>query len=83
MGADVIDPHMRNSNNGLLECTNEDCVAECNGRSKKWNRDLLAVLNFRRIWDAYMGGNDRPERFTSEAGYTRVTRNTTVRKYGN
>jgi len=46
---------------GLLECTNEDCVAECNGRSKKWNRDLLAVLNFRRIWGAHVDGDDRPE----------------------
>ena len=39
----------------------EHCVAECNGQSKKWNRDLLAVLNFRRIWNAYVSGNDRPQ----------------------
>jgi len=46
---------------GLLECRHERCVAECNGRSKKWNRDLLAVLNFRRIWNTYVSGNDRPQ----------------------
>jgi hypothetical protein len=46
---------------GLLECRHEHCVAECNGQSKKWNRDLLAVLNFRRIWNAYVSGNDRPQ----------------------
>ena len=46
---------------GLLECRHERCVAECNGQSKKWNRDLLAVLNFRRIWNAYVSGNDRPQ----------------------
>ena len=46
---------------GLLECRHERCVAECNGQSKKWNRDLLAMLNFQRIWNAYVSGNDRPQ----------------------
>jgi len=46
---------------GLLECRHEHCMAECNGRSKKWNRDLLAVLNFRRIWNAYVSGDDHPQ----------------------
>ena len=28
---------------------------------KNWNRDLLAVCNFRRVWDAYMNGRKRPD----------------------
>jgi hypothetical protein len=28
---------------------------------KKWNRDLLAVSNFQRIWNAYIHGRERPD----------------------
>ena len=45
---------------GLLECTSEQCMAECRGSTRKWNRDLLAVLNFRRIWNGYIHGYGRP-----------------------
>src|SRR5579859_2218764 len=30
------------------------------GQWKKWNRDLMAVCNFRQIWDAYLNGRERP-----------------------
>ena len=33
---------------------------ECGGRSTKWNRDLMAVMNFRRIWWGHMNGLGRP-----------------------
>jgi hypothetical protein len=36
------------------------CTLECDGHSKKWNRDLMAVCNFRRIWDAHLNGRERP-----------------------
>src|SRR5579859_2601894 len=36
------------------------CKLECHGQWKKWNRDLMAVCNFRRIWDAYLNGRERP-----------------------
>lgn len=45
---------------GLLKCDSAECKSECGGRSKKWNRDLLAVSNFRRIWYAYIHGRERP-----------------------
>ena len=45
---------------GLLECTSEQCIAECHGSTRKWNRDLLAVLNFCRIWNGYIHGYGRP-----------------------
>jgi hypothetical protein len=45
---------------GLLECQSKQCKSECDGHSKKWNRDLMAVCNFRRIWDAYLDGRERP-----------------------
>ena len=35
-------------------------MAECRGSTRKWNRDLLAVLNFRRIWNGYIHGYGRP-----------------------
>ena len=44
---------------GLLECQSTQCKSECDGHSKKWNRDLMAVCNFRRIWDAYLNGRER------------------------
>jgi hypothetical protein len=36
------------------------CKSECDGHSKKWNRDLMVVCNFRRIWDADLNGRERP-----------------------
>jgi len=36
------------------------CKSECDEHSKKWSRDLMAVCNFRRIWDAYLKGRERP-----------------------
>jgi hypothetical protein len=45
---------------GLLECQSTQCKSECDGHCKKWNRDLMAVCNFRRIWDAYLNGRERP-----------------------
>lgn len=27
---------------------------------KKWNRDLMARCNFKRIWDAYLNGREQP-----------------------
>ena len=44
---------------GLVECDSRPCKAECGDKTKKWNRDLLAVLNFRRIWNAYIHGRER------------------------
>src|SRR5579859_3742790 len=34
-------------------------LLECDGQCKKWNRDLMAVCNFRWIWDAYLNGRER------------------------
>src|SRR5579859_2360922 len=45
---------------GLLACQSTQCKLECHGQWKKWNRDLMAVCNFRRIWDAYLNGRERP-----------------------
>ena len=45
---------------GLLECQSTQCKSECDGDSKKWNRDLMAVCNFKRIWDAYLNGREWP-----------------------
>jgi len=45
---------------GLLECQSTQCKAECDGLSKKWNRDTMAACNFRRIWNAYLDGRERP-----------------------
>src|SRR5579859_4936036 len=45
---------------GLLECQSTQCKLECHGQWKKWNRDLTAVCNFRRIWDAYLNGREQP-----------------------
>ena len=45
---------------GLLECQSTQCKSECDGHSKTCNRDLMAVCNFRRIWDAYLNGRERP-----------------------
>jgi hypothetical protein len=46
---------------GLVECNSDTCKAECGYETKKWNRDLLAVSNFRRIWNAYINGQERPD----------------------
>jgi hypothetical protein len=43
---------------GLLECESVQCISDCGGQSRKWNRDLLAVSNFRRIWEAYMNNRE-------------------------
>src|SRR5579859_2570261 len=43
---------------GLLECQSMQCKLECDGQFKKWNRDLMAACNFRRIWDAYLNGRE-------------------------
>jgi len=43
---------------GLLECQSTQCKLECDGQYKKWNRDLMAVCNFRRIWAAYLNGRE-------------------------
>jgi hypothetical protein len=37
------------------------CKSECGGRTKKWNRDVLVVCNFRRIDHAYIHGRERPD----------------------
>jgi len=52
--------HLQQTVHGLLECNSEDCKEYCNGNSRKWNRDLLAVLNFQRIWWAHNHGHQRP-----------------------
>src|SRR5947207_13063763 len=31
----------------LLECESMQCKSECSGQTKKWNRDVLTVCNFR------------------------------------
>jgi hypothetical protein len=36
-------------------------MVACGGKPKMWNRDLLAVSNFRRIFNAYMNGDGRPD----------------------
>ena len=39
--------HAKTFIHGLLECQSMQCKSECDGHSKKWNRDVLAVCNFR------------------------------------
>ena len=53
---------------GLLQCQSTQCKSECGGHSKKWNRDLMAVCNFRRIWHAYIQGRQRPDNLTPHSG---------------
>src|SRR5438552_18873827 len=53
---------------GLLECESTQCKSECDGQTKKWNRDVLAVCNFRRIWHAYIQGRQRPDDLTRRGG---------------
>ena len=36
-------------------------MAECVDQTKKWNRDLLAISKFQRIWNAYIHGRERPD----------------------
>ena len=36
------------------------CSASWSVKCKKWNRDLMAVCNFRWIWDAYLNDRERP-----------------------
>ncbi|KAJ1850785.1 hypothetical protein LPJ57_008017, partial [Coemansia sp. RSA 486] len=50
----------------LLRCTNRDCLKTTPGyedtqRRRLWNRDMAAVLNFRKILMAHRMGNERPE----------------------
>jgi len=52
--------HVEQTVHGLLECRGAECREYCNGNSRKWNRDLLAVLNFKRVWSAHMHGRERP-----------------------
>jgi len=53
---------------GLLECQSMQCKSECDGHSKKWNRDVLAVCNFRRIWHAYIQGRQRLDDLIPRSG---------------
>ena len=53
---------------GLLECESTQCKSECSGQTKKWNLDVLASCNFRRIWHAYIQGGQRPDDLTSRGG---------------
>ncbi|KAJ2597373.1 hypothetical protein H4R99_004529 [Coemansia sp. RSA 1722] len=51
---------------GLLRCTNKDCLKTTPGyedtqRRRLWNRDMAAVLNFRKILMAHRMGKERPE----------------------
>jgi len=46
---------------GLIECDSRPCKAECGDKPKKWNRDLLAISKFQRIWNAYIHGRERPD----------------------
>ncbi|KAJ1772058.1 hypothetical protein LPJ74_001793 [Coemansia sp. RSA 1843] len=54
---------------GLLKCTNELCMGpvEVDGalipRSRMYNRDLAAVLNFRHIFHGLRNHGEAPERF--------------------
>ena len=48
---------------GLLRCTNQTCQQACGGHDRLWNRDLLAVLNFRHILNGLRVEGERPERF--------------------
>ena len=49
---------------GLLECQNKDCLP---GKSRLWNRDVLACLNFIHILNGYRENNERPARFCRES----------------
>ncbi|KAJ2225272.1 hypothetical protein IWW45_007925 [Coemansia sp. RSA 485] len=51
---------------GLLRCTNKNCLKttpdyEDTQRRRLWNRDMAAVLNFRKILMAHRMGKERPE----------------------
>jgi hypothetical protein len=50
----------KTSVHGLLECRSRECTLECDGHSRKWNRDLMAVCNFRQIWDAHLNSMEWP-----------------------
>ncbi len=52
--------HSKTFVHGLLQCESTQCKSECDGQSKKWNRDLMAICNFRRIWNAYLNDEERP-----------------------
>ncbi|KAG1172611.1 hypothetical protein G6F70_006344 [Rhizopus microsporus] len=47
---------------GLLRCTNRQCLQSF---PQLWNRDLTAVLNFRRMMDQYGQALGRPSRFAT------------------
>ena len=53
---------------GLLECESAQCKSECGGQTKKWNRDVLAVCNFRRIWHVYIQRRQRSNDLTPRSG---------------
>ncbi|KAJ2604984.1 hypothetical protein H4R99_001457 [Coemansia sp. RSA 1722] len=51
---------------GLLRCTNKDCLKTTPGyedtqHRRLWNRDMAAVLNFRKILMAHRMGKERPK----------------------
>ncbi|KAI8388266.1 uncharacterized protein BYT42DRAFT_611336 [Radiomyces spectabilis] len=46
---------------GLLRCTNQKCKHDHG--YKLWNRDLAAVLNFRKILFGHRENNERPTLF--------------------
>jgi len=46
---------------GLLKCQSQQCKVGCGGNDKLWNRDIVAVLNMRRIWESLERGEGRPE----------------------
>ncbi|KAI9256126.1 hypothetical protein EDC94DRAFT_523585, partial [Helicostylum pulchrum] len=48
---------------GLLRYKNPQCLVE-ESRRKLWNRDLVAVLNFRKILVSLRETSRRPEIFT-------------------
>ena len=48
---------------GLLRYTNRTCQQARGGRYRLWNRDLLAVLNFRHILNGLGAEGVRPPRF--------------------
>jgi hypothetical protein len=46
---------------GLLRCTSRRCCDGLNGRSRYYDRDAVAVPNFRNIWNGYLNGDGRRE----------------------
>ncbi|KAJ1662292.1 hypothetical protein EV178_006013 [Coemansia sp. RSA 1646] len=80
---------------GLLKCTNQLCMGpvEVDGvltpRSRMYNRDLAAILNFRHIFHSLRNHGETPERFccsqpaaaaTTDGQQPKKKRKTTVEK---